>query len=198
MIVTKPLDLGLLTEEMTAASVPHNRLLTVETGVPGEVNLLTYDEDGQPTELPPEAIPVVAAHVAPPRVIEYASQTSVEAIARTTDATPLEVFRFPCTTKHLYRANLRISGVDAGNFASKIMEGRFTWKRPAAVAVVVGLTVVSDIHDTVAASWLPNYAAQGTDVVFTVQGAAGRTIDWLLVGEVDAYAPEGLPPPPTG
>ena len=56
---------------------------------------------------------------------------------------------------------------------------------------MVGITVVSDIHDTAAASWVPNALPSGTDIVFTVQGAAGRTIDWLLVGRVGGYAPAG-------
>lgn len=139
-----------------------------------------------------EAVPGNDADPAPPPPIQSERTLSVQAQVRTTDAVPLEVFRFPCAVKHLYQADLTISGVDATSFASKIMEGRFTWKRPGAAAVVVGLTVVSDIHDAAAASWLPNYAAQGTDVVFTVQGAAGRTIDWLLTGTVGAFAPTGI------
>jgi hypothetical protein len=188
--VTKRIDLEVLQRELAAASVPTSGLGKSGTDQDGEV--YTYDAGGGIIDLPPEATPVVNAHTAPPLVTEFAGSIQVSAITRTTDATPREVFRFPCEQKHLYQASLTVSGVDAVSGASKIMEGRFTWKRPGAVAVVVGLTVVSDIHDAAAASWAPNYAAVGTDVVFTVTGAAGRTVDWLLQGTVGAYAPEGL------
>jgi hypothetical protein len=130
--------------------------------------------------------------VAPPLVTEFAGSVLVDAIVRTTDATPKEVFRFPCEQRSLYEAVLVIKGIDAGNFAVKRMNGEFLWKRITGNAIVTGLTVVSDIHDAAAASWLPNYAPSGSDVIFTVQGAAGRTIDWILVGSVGRYAPEGL------
>jgi hypothetical protein len=133
----------------------------------------------------------IAQKQAPPPII-YSAAIAVEAALRTTDATTNEIFRFPCTAKRLYQGDLKISGIDAGNFVSKIMEGRFTWKRPSATVVMVGIVVVSDIHDAAAASWAPNAAPSGTDVVFTVTGAAGRTIDWRLTGEVFAFAPEGL------
>jgi hypothetical protein len=129
---------------------------------------------------------------ADPPPLEYSRAVGVEARVRTTDDVALEVFRFATVQKELYQASLTISGIDAANQASKIMEGRFTWKRPGAVAVMVGITVVSDIHDTAAAAWQPNALPEGTDIVFTVKGAAGRTIDWLLVGSVGVYAPEGL------
>lgn len=128
----------------------------------------------------------------PPPPIVYAQQQPIYAQVRTTDAVALEVFRYSCDARHLYRADLRVSGVDATSGAVKIMEGRFVWKRPGAAAVVVGITVVSDIHDAAATNWAPNCQAQGTDIVFTVVGAAGRTIDWLLTGELGTFAPEGL------
>lgn len=190
MHVTKRVDLGLLHTQLTAAGVI---VPTVSrTGTDTDGDLWTFDAAGAVIDLPPEARPVVDAHVAPPQLVEFTGSTAVHALVRTTDATPLEVFRFPCDQKRLYQANLTISGIDATSFACKALEGRFTWKRLTANAIMVGLTVVSDIHDTAAASWAPNALPSGTDIVFTVQGAAGRTIDWLLVGAVGVYAPAGL------
>jgi len=57
---------------------------------------------------------------------------------------------------------------------------------------MVGVTVVSDIHDAAAAPLAPAAAAAGNDIVFTVKGVAGRTVDWLLAGTVAVYAPTGL------
>lgn len=183
-MVGRRYDMTLLAEELSAIA---------PEGVVIIDGWLLRDDDQWPhAELPPEAVPIVDAHDPPLALVEVSATRQVNTITRTTDAAPVEVFRFPCDQKRLYRADLLISGVDAGNFVSKIMEGRFTWKRTTGNAVVVGLTVVSDIHDAAAASWAPNYAPVGTDIVFTVQGAAGRTIDWLLVGSVDVYAPTGL------
>lgn len=128
----------------------------------------------------------------PPPPIAFDLAIRVRAQVRTTDEVAVEVFRFPCETLSLYRASLVIHGIDAGTFVSKIMEGRFTWKRTTANAVMVGITVVSDIHDAAAASWAPSAVPSGTDVVFAVKGAAGRTIDWLLQGDVSVFAPGGI------
>jgi hypothetical protein len=124
--------------------------------------------------------------------VTYVETRRVEATVRTTGAAPLEVFRFPCDQLRLYRANLIVSGVDAGNFVSRILEGRFTWKRVTGNAVMVGVTVVSNIGDAASASWAPNAAPSGTEIVFTVAGAADRTIDWHLAGTIGVYAPGGL------
>lgn len=63
MRVDKPLDLVLLQGELDAAGVAHRGLSTLGTDSgPDEVDLFTYDEEGRPTELPPEAGPVVDAH----------------------------------------------------------------------------------------------------------------------------------------
>lgn len=191
MIVTKRLDLPLLADELAAALVIVNGLgtFTDEAGT----NLHTYaPADGAVIDVPPEAGPVVDAHVAPPLLGEFADAAQVYAIARTTDDQAHEVFRFPCEERRRYTANLTISGVDAASFVSRDMEGRFVWKRITGNAIMVGITVVSTLGEAGSASWAPNALPEGTDIVFTVKGAAGRTIDWLLVGEVDVYAPGGL------
>jgi hypothetical protein len=140
------------------------------------------DAGNQPA--PPDPVP-----------LRFTGILSVDAQTRTTDDVAHEIYRVTLESARLYQGNLVVFGVDAGNFMSKSMEGRFVFKRAAGGAVVVGIAVVSDIHDSVAASWAPNCLAAGNDVVFTVKGAAGRTIDWLLVGSVGVYAPGGLSAP---
>lgn len=191
MHVTKRIDLDLLTRQLAAAAVAVPRGLG-KSGTDTDGELYTWDDQNAEVDLPPGAVPVVDAHTAPPLLVEFAAETHVNSLLRTTDGTAHEILRFPCEQKRLYQASLTISGVDAGNFASKIMEGRFTWKRTTGNAIMVGLTIVSDIHDTAAAAWAPNAVPSGTEIVFTVQGAAGRTIDWLLVGVVGSYAPAGV------
>jgi hypothetical protein len=196
---TKAHNLGALNDELLAIPA----LQPTPTGQDGrDEAVMSLSGNGQQIELwvpddapEPDIDAVIAAHTnppVPPAVIEYAEQRAVEAMLRTTDDQAHEVFRFPCQARSVYRANLRITGIDAQSGATKIMEGRFGWKRPTTTAVMVGVTVVSDIADAAAASWQPSAVAQGTDIVFTVKGAAGRTIDWLLVGELGRYAPEGL------
>jgi hypothetical protein len=193
MHVTKRVDLALLGTELSTAGIPYAGLSYVPTGpAPDEGEVLTGDAGGQLVDLPPAAAPVVDAHVAPPRVTEFVGQQSVDAMLRTTDGAAHEIYRFSCAQPRLYTANLTIMGVDAGNFVSKSLEGRFTWKRPSTAAVMVGIVMVSDIHDTAAAAWAPNAVPSGTDIVFTVAGAAGRTIDWVLAGVVSGFAPAGL------
>lgn len=64
MRVTKPVNLVLLERELAAASVAVAGLGS--SGFPADdpeaQDLFTYDERGLPTDLPPEAAPVVAAH----------------------------------------------------------------------------------------------------------------------------------------
>jgi hypothetical protein len=188
MHVSKRIDQTRLHRELDAAAVPVAGLIVVgaDPNAPLEQDVLQPGPDGLPMELPPEARPVVDAHVAPPPLGAFADAAQVHAIVRTTDAVPLEVFRFPCEQRRMYEASMTIRGVDATSFACKRMVGEFVWKRVTGGAVVVGITVVSDIHDTATASWAPSCAASGADVVFTVTGAAGRTIDWLLTGPVGA------------
>jgi hypothetical protein len=138
-------------------------------------------EDGTLTVVPP-----------PPPPIEYDRSITVKAQMVTTDDQPLVVFTFPCDLKSRYRANMSISGIDRANFVSREMEGRFVWKRTTGNAVMVGITIVSNLGEAASSSWAPNAVPSGTDVVFTVKGASGRTVDWLLTGTVEVFAPEGL------
>jgi hypothetical protein len=195
VIVTKPLDLELLAQEMTAASVPHRGLAHKETGsaVPNEVDLFTYDEDGMATDLPPEAGPVVDAHVAPPSYVDYVATRSVSAVLRTTDDQPHEVFRTTTKTKHVYAASFRMTAVDAGNGTTKRARAEMTFKGLAASVVQVGTTVASTpMQDTGAAGWVIQPSTAGADLIISVKGAAGRTVDWTLAGEVEVFSPEGL------
>lgn len=130
----------------------------------------------------------------PPPPIQYSREIRVTQVVQTTDDVALEVFRFPCEQRHLYRSAMEIIGIDSGNFAQKTMDGRFVWKRIVGNAIVEGITVVSDIHGSAAATWMPNCLPDGADVVFTVKGAVGRTINWRLSGVVEVFAPEGLTP----
>jgi hypothetical protein len=186
----KRLDVPKLADELTAAGVPHRHLSTVDG------KLVTYDDDGWIVyDWPDEAVPVVDAHDAPLTFIEVAEARVIDTIARTTDATPAEIVRIATRPQSVYRVTLRVTGIDVGNGVTRDSEYRVVFKRPSANLAQVGTTaVLSNFQDTAAASWVVTPGVDGTDVVVSVRGAAGRTVDWLAVGSVDAYAPSGLPP----
>lgn len=129
---------------------------------------------------------------ADPLPVHYAATENVNRQATTTDASDVEIFRFPVPQKRSYQGNLTIFGIDRGNFVSRTMEGRFAWKRTTtATAVMVGINVISTLGEAASSTWAPNAVAQGSDIVFTVRGAAGRTVDWQLTGVILGYAPDG-------
>lgn len=158
-------------------------------------SIVIDSETGEETRQPltPEEIADAEARAA--AFVVYAGEERVNARARTTDEQPVEIYRLPLATKTVYQSTLTLIGIDASSGATKALEGRFVHKRTAANAVQVGaIVVLSDIHDAVAASWAPNALPSGADVVFTVKGAAGRTIDWQMAGAIARYAPEGEAP----
>lgn len=139
--------------------------------------------DGTITVLPPVPPPIVYAGV----------QLIGEPPVRTTDDQPHEVLRFTTFPQHVYRTTIRVSAIDAGNGTTRDSEVRMVFKGLAASIVQVGATIVmSNMQDTAAASWRIQAAPQGTDLVITVTGAAGRTIDWQVTGDIGVFAPAGL------
>lgn len=192
MIVTKPIDLGLLEHELAAGGVVVSALGTF-VDQNDATNLHTYDGDGMPADLPPAAVPIVDAHVAPPRFVEYVTSVTVDRITRTTSASVTEVFRLPTEPQHLYRGTFQMMAVDATLGTAKDVEARLAFKQQAGAAVQVGSTVVlSSIQDAQAAAWAIQGSAEGADFVVSVRGAATTTIDWSLRGDIAVYAPEGL------
>jgi hypothetical protein len=73
----KAVNLQQLSGELTAAGVPH-RGLGADGGGDGQGRVYTYTSDGGIADLPPEAAPVVQAHVAipDPAVVERTAATS--------------------------------------------------------------------------------------------------------------------------
>jgi len=195
MLVTKRIDLELLGRELATADVVVTGLglsgFLPET--PTEQELYQVDGDGAPLELPPAAVPVVEAHTAPPLVVDYVATRPVSAVLRTTDDLLHEVFRLPTKLKHIYGAALRMTAVDATSGATKRTRADMTFKGLAASVAQVGTTVTSTpMQDPAAASWVIQPTTDGVDLVISVKGAAGRTVDWTLAGDVEVFAPDGL------
>lgn len=193
MLVTKPLNLPLLTTELAAAGIVVPGLGTQYTETPGAVELHTYDSRGDVAELPPSAGPVVDAHIAPPLVMEYVETRAVDAVTRTTDGAFRAIWRLPTTPKHVYRAALEMRATDATDGTTKAQEARLVFKGLAASVVQVGATAVLwTAQDAAATGWAIQAQVDGAELVFGVRGAAGRTIDFSLSGAVVVFAPGGL------
>jgi hypothetical protein len=190
--LTKRVDMGTLGPAIRAVDPAISMVyITTEDGL-----LHVQDIDGTYIETP-EVLAVVDAHVAPLRAVEYAGTTSFDAVVRTTDATPVEIVRIPTLPQHVYRATVRVTGIDAGTGTTRDTEARMVFKRLAASLAQVGTTaILANFADTAAASWAVLPSVDRGDLVLSVRGAAERTIDWLTVGEVGAYAPGGLPAAP--
>ena len=148
-----------------------------------------YEVELSPEEEQQRAADEAAAAAA---AIVYAGRVNVNTRLRTTDDVAQEAFRFPTVAKRVYRLTMRITGIDAANGTTRDTEARVVFKRPAGTVSQVGTTaVLSNFQDAAASTWAILPSLDGTDLVISVRGAVGRTIDWLLVGEIGSYAPEG-------
>jgi hypothetical protein len=115
-------------------------------------------------------------------------------VVRTLDATPTEIYRMTLTLTTGYQTRSTVTGVDAGNGALKTMYVSVAVKRLLAGALLVGAPVVMASHnDAAAAAWTVSAAVAGNDLIVSVTGAAGRSIDWRVAGVVTSFAPAGLP-----
>lgn len=132
------------------------------------------------------------AQPADPAPLVYDDGLTIRARLRTTNATPAELYRATLAQRTGYRASLTLIAVDAGNGAVRTIEARITAKRLTNGALLVGQpVVVADHQDTGTAAWGIGASVSGTDFLVTVTGAAGRSIDWLLSGDVVSFTPGG-------
>ena len=122
----------------------------------------------------------------------YRDGLAIDQRLRTTNATPAELWRAALAQRTGYRATLTLIAVDAGNGAVRTIEARVTAKRLANGALLVGKpVVVADHQDSGTAAWGIGASVSGNDFIITVTGAAGRSIDWLLSGDVVSFTPGG-------
>lgn len=138
---------------------------------------------------------VITVTPPPPPPVRYVNTTVIDQEVRTTTNVLTEVFRFPTEEKHVYRATIQLVAIDAGNGNTKDAEARMTFKRGTGPSPVqIGSTaILYASQDSAAAVWAIQPSVQGADLVISVAGASGRTVDWHLLAEFHAYAPEGLP-----
>lgn len=182
----KHVDLPLLKQQAVAAGV-----VVGDLGTAG-VELVTYDAEGHTIDVPAAMGPVLAAHVAPPPITDYAAELVMSGHLRTTTATPTEIYRVTLHPTAGYRALATLLAVDAGNGDLRHIYASIVAKRLGGGALLVGAPAVLANHqDTGASAWAIAATVSGNDFVITVTGATGRTIDWLLDGRVLSFQPGG-------
>lgn len=153
-----------------------------------EVNCTT----GETVEREMTAPELTAHQIVSAPEVRYASVVQIGRRLRTTDATPTELWRATLRPLTGYRARLELLAVDAGNGAVRAITASVVAKRLNGGAILVGAPVVIANHqDTRAATWGIAAAVSGNDFVITVTGAAGRTVDWILDGQVQSFSPGG-------
>jgi hypothetical protein len=116
----------------------------------------------------------------------------------TPDATLTEIIRIPLAPLSGYAATLQLIAVDAGNGVIWRYHADVTCKRLSAGAIVEGIDTITNRRTGGApaatsnvAAWTATAVASGNDVVISVQGAAGRSVDWYLSGLVIQFTPAG-------
>jgi hypothetical protein len=136
---------------------------------------------------------------ADPPPVRFQEGQAISDQARTVGTTPVEIFRATLAQLTAYRARLVLLAVDSGNGAYASLERVVSVERLGAGAVnlLTTDTVVQRMTNAAAvtagvASWAVTVTTSGNDIVVTVTGAAGRTVDWGLSGEFVRYTPGGF------
>jgi hypothetical protein len=149
---------------------------------PANADWLQYQDDGGAAVTdPPDPPPIL-----------FGTVTAFSGMVRTTDATPTEIYRVTLAPQTGYAGEVTVIGVDGANGAVKVLRASFAFKRLNAGAMNVGAPVVVAQHaDAAATGWGIAPSVSGNDIVLSVTGASGRTIDWAADGMVESFAPGG-------
>jgi hypothetical protein len=130
---------------------------------------------------------------APAPPVKYINEDQVRVYLRTTTGTAQEVYRITTQVDHLYIAQLRMVAIDAASKDSKMQEALMFFKRANGGLSQVGSTYSPYLmQDTAASAWRIQPSVDGTSLVISITGAPTRTIDWMLTGTVENYAPAGV------
>ena len=170
----------------------------------------TIGEDGRATH---EEIEVTQAELTQmttvdPGPIQWTDDQAFRKKTSTVGTTPTEIYRVELLQLTGYSINVTVIGVDRNGGAVKKVTGDFTIKRLNAAPILVGETINPPHQDTAAGTWKIDRSfvtdnGKHYGVIWVV-GAATRTIDWLVKGEMFRFTPSGaetvtvppLPNPP--
>lgn len=150
-----------------------------------------YNSEREVLPLSTKASDVIRTH--DPKIIHWLEDASFKLRVESIGATPKEVFRFEIMQLTGYSINVTVIGVDRDNGVLKKVSGDFTIKRLSVGPILVGETINPPHQDTVAGTWKIDrtFVTENSKTygVIWVVGAAGRTIDWLVRGNMLRFSP---------
>lgn len=113
---------------------------------------------------------------------------------QTTNATPMQLASFPLNQPNTqYVAHFRLFAVDTGNGNRRYIEATVVATRLGAGALLDGTTVhVDTSNGATAAAWAAVTSASGNNILITITGQAGRTLQWFLEGNYRRFNPVGF------
>lgn len=133
---------------------------------------------------------------APPPVPPITSTTfPLTGKITTTDATAQTLISYAIPLQTAFDISFVVHAIDRGNGAVKKWRRETFIKRLNAAPSVIGGVqnpLGTDPADTAAAAWTTAPSISGNNMVLTVTGAAGRTIDWMLFANVRQFTPGGI------
>jgi hypothetical protein len=144
----------------------------------------TLNADGSITVTPP-----------PPPPLRFSTQQPITPPpVSTTDATPKEIYRLTLAVQTGYVGDLLLIGVDRGNGNIRVLQASFAVKRLNGGAIGVGTPalIVTPRQTDAGVTWTASATLSGNDAIVQVIGAAGRTIDWNLTGDLTSFTPAGV------
>lgn len=149
----------------------------------------------------------IAADPDPPPPIYTTGRPLTEQRARTTNATPVEIFRAAVPQNTAYKALLTIWGITDDLAHFRLIEAIVVVGRAGGDVVIVqtrvspaNATIMADHAVGTGGAWaLPTVAVDNTapggvqrhDVVISVTGPASPAVNWLLTGSFETFTPGG-------
>jgi hypothetical protein len=126
------------------------------------------------------------------QLIVFSGDDTVRKRLRTIDANATEIYRLPLAQMTGYVLFGTLLGVDAGNGNVRMIRASVVAKRLGGGALQVGAPVtIANHQDAGASTWAISAAVSGNDLVVSVTGQAGRSIDWLLDARLTSFTPAG-------
>lgn len=118
----------------------------------------------------------------------------VRGTATTVGASPSVIlYRITVPQHTLLDFSVRIHAIDRAETQVKKVVADATFARGSGAPVQIGNTAQLVLQQTAGAStWTNPPSIQGNDIVVTVTGSAGLTIDWSIQGICYRFGPQGL------
>lgn len=111
---------------------------------------------------------------------------------RTTNAASTEIGRFLVNAKSLYRVVFELNGISIDGVDTYYRQVIMIIKRVTTTPVIAGSAqVVAPITSNAGSNWSSSAVVFGNELVVSVGGQVGKTIDWELRLDVVLFTPEG-------